>query len=89
LISAKTHESLESLIEALEQILPQLILYSITLPYGDDGMSLLSKLHEEAIIESETYSEDSIIITARLNYEVFQILERELKLGSIVKISSD
>jgi len=88
-ISAKTHESLESLIEALEQILPQLILYSITLPYGDDGMSLLSKLHEEAIIESETYSEDSIIITARLNYEVFQILERELKLGSIVKISSD
>jgi len=85
-ISAQTHENLDELIEALEQILPQLILYSITLPYGDDGMSILSRLHEDAIIESETYSEDSIIITARLNYEVFQTLERELNPGSIVKV---
>jgi GTP-binding protein HflX len=87
-ISAQTHENLDGLIEALEQILPQLILYSITLPYGDDGMSILSRLHEDAIIESETYSEDSIIITARLNYEVFQTLERELNPGSIIKVSS-
>ncbi len=85
-ISAQTHENLDGLIEALEQILPQLILYSITLPYGDDGMSILSRLHEDAIIESETYSEDSIIITARLNYEVFQTLERELNPGRIVKV---
>ncbi|MGY5872175.1 MAG: GTPase, partial [Candidatus Thorarchaeota archaeon] len=85
-ISAQTHENLDGLIEALEQILPQLILYSITLPYGDDGMSILSRLHEDAIIESETYNEDSIIITARLNYEVFQTLERELNPGSIVKV---
>ena len=85
-ISAQTHENLDGLIEALEQVLPQLILYSITLPYGDDGMSILSKLHEDAIIESETYNEDSIIITARLSYEVFQILERELNPGSIVKV---
>ena len=49
-------------------------------------MSILSKLHEDAIIESETYSEDSIIITARLNYEVFQTLERELNPGSIIKV---
>ncbi|MBE0525384.1 MAG: GTPase HflX [Candidatus Thorarchaeota archaeon] len=85
-ISAMTHLNLEGLIEALEQILPQLILYSITLPYGDDGMSILSRLHEDAIIISETYNEDSIIITARLNYEVFQMLERELNPGSIVKV---
>ncbi|MGY5878773.1 MAG: GTPase HflX [Candidatus Thorarchaeota archaeon] len=88
-ISAKTHVNIDGLIEALEQILPQLILYSITLPYGDDGMSILSRLHEEAIIESETYNEDSIIITARLNYEVFQTLERELNPGSIKKIIPD
>ncbi|MHA1136680.1 MAG: GTPase HflX [Candidatus Thorarchaeota archaeon] len=87
-ISAKTHLNLDGLIEALEQILPQLILYSITLPYGDEGMSILSRLHEEAIIESETYNESSIIITARLNYEVFQTLERELNPGSIIKVFS-
>ena len=88
LISAKEHLNLNGLIDALEQLLPQLILYSITLPYGDDGMSILSGLHEDAIIESETYNEDSIIITARLNYEVFQALERELNPGSIIKVSS-
>jgi len=88
-ISAKTHLNLEGLIEALEQILPQLILYSITLPYGDFGMSILSRLHEDAIIESETYNEDSITITARLNYEVFQALERELNPGSINKVIPD
>ena len=88
-ISAQTHENIDGLIEALEQTLPQLILYSITLPYGDEGMSLLSKLHEDAIIESETYNEDSIIIIARLNYEVFQILERELNPGNIVKVSQE
>ena len=85
-ISAMTHLNLEGLIEALEEILPQLILYSITLPYGNIGMSILSRLHENAIIESETYNEVSIIVTARLNYEVFQALERELNPGSIIKI---
>lgn len=88
-ISAMTHANLDGLIEALEEILPQLILYSITLPYGDDGMSILSRLHEEAVIESETYNEASITITARLNYEVFQILKRELNPGSIVKVSPE
>ena len=86
-ISAANHVNLEELIEALERILPQLVLYSITLPYGDDGMSILSGLHEDAIIISETYNENSIIIIARLNYEVFQTLERELNPGSIVKVS--
>jgi len=88
-ISAMTHANLEGLIKALELILPQLILYSITLPYGDFGMSILSRLHEDAIIESETYNEDSITITARLNYEVFQALERELNPGSINKVIPD
>lgn len=85
-ISAENKVNLDSLIAALERILPQLILYSITLPYGNSGMSLLSKLHKDAIIVSESYIEDRIIITARLNYEVFQNLERELNPGSIVKI---
>lgn len=88
LISAKEHLNLDDLIEALEQLLPQLILYSITLPYGDESMSILSRLHEDAIIESETYNEDSIIITARLNYEVFQALERVVSPGSIIKVST-
>jgi len=85
-ISAETHAHLDELVAALEQILPQLILYSISLPYGDFGMSIISRLHEDAIIESESYNEDSITITARLNYEVFQSLERELNPGSITKI---
>ena len=87
LISAKEHQNLDGLIEALEQLLPQLVLYSITLPYGNASMAILSRLHEEAIIESESYNEDSIVITARLNYEVFQTLERELSPGSLVRVS--
>ncbi|TFG26888.1 GTPase HflX, partial [Candidatus Thorarchaeota archaeon] len=35
-ISAANHVNLEGLIKALEHVLPQLILYSITLPYGNE-----------------------------------------------------
>jgi 50S ribosomal subunit-associated GTPase HflX len=87
-ISAKEHLNLDELIEAVEQLLPQLILYSITLPYGDFGMSILSRLHEDAVIESENYNENSIIVTARMNYDVFEALERELNPGSIVRVST-
>jgi len=88
-ISAQAPTNIDGLIDALERILPQLILYSITLPYVDYCLSILSILHKDAIIESETYNEYSIIVTARLNYDVFQILERELNPGSIVTITPD
>ena len=86
-ISAMNMTNLDELIAALERALPQLILCSITLPYGDTGMSIISLLHEEAIIESESYNEGNIVITAQLNYDLFQKLTRELQPGSIAKIS--
>ncbi len=88
-ISAMNMTNLDELIAALERALPQLILCSITLPYGDTGMSTISLLHEEAIIESESYNEGNIVITAQLNYDLFQKLTRELQPGSIAKISPD
>ncbi len=86
-ISAMNMTNLDELIAALERALPQLILCSITLSYGDAGMSTISLLHEEAIIESESYNEHNIVITAQLNYDLFQKLTRELQPGSVAKIS--
>jgi len=87
-ISALNKTNLADLLAAIEHLLPELTLYSISLPYGDHSMAIISKLHEDAIIESESYGEDQILITAQLNYEVFDRLSRELAPGSISRISS-
>ncbi len=88
-ISASNETNLDTLLAAIERVLPQLTRYSIHLPYGDDSMAIISRLHEDAIIESETYNEDSIVVVARCNPEVFQTLEYELNPGSIKKLISD
>ncbi|TFG30325.1 GTPase HflX [Candidatus Thorarchaeota archaeon] len=85
-ISAKERINLENLIEAINNSLPCLALYSISLPYGNTGMSTLSWLHEYAIIEEATYSENHIEVKARLNSEVIQKLSRELNPSSIKKL---
>ena len=85
-VSALNRTNLNDLLTAIEHLLPELTLYSISLPYGDHSMAIISRLHQDAIIESESYNEDQILITAQLNYEVFDKLVRELAPGSISKI---
>jgi GTP-binding protein HflX len=88
-ISAKNKTNLNDLFKAIESALPYLWRYAITLPYGDEGMSLLSWLHEAALIESESYSEDSIQVVALLSLEVEQRISRLLPNTSLRRIAEN
>ncbi|MDH4213200.1 MAG: GTPase HflX [Candidatus Thorarchaeota archaeon] len=85
-ISAKNKTNLDVLLRTIEQALPHLWRYAIALPYGDEGMSLLSWLHEAAVVESESYSEDSIHVVALLGLEAEQKISRLLPVASLHRI---
>ncbi len=85
-ISAKSKVNLDVLLRTIEKTLPHLWRYSIALPYGDMGMSLLSWLHEAAVVESESYSEDSIQVIALLGFEAEQKISRLLPVASLRRI---
>lgn len=85
-ISAKERTNLDSLVATIVHVLPGLHLYSISLPYGNSGMSTLSWLHEFSIIEEVTYVKDHIEVKARLNSEIIQKLSRELNPSSMKKL---
>ena len=86
MISAKERTNLEALMTAIERLLPRLILYSISLPYGNSGMSTLSWLHDHAIIEEETYAQDHIEVKARINSDIMQKLSQELNPSSMKRL---
>jgi GTP-binding protein HflX len=85
-ISAKNKTNLDVLLRTIEKALPHLWRYAIALPYGDEGMSLLSWLHEAAVVESESYSEDSIQVIALLGFEAEQKISRLLPVASLRRI---
>ena len=68
-ISAEKQVGLNHLIAAVENELPQMIQYRITLPSGNEGMSALSWLHDSGTIESEEYVGTDIIVIASLSGE--------------------
>ncbi|MFW9832886.1 MAG: GTPase HflX [Candidatus Thorarchaeota archaeon] len=68
-ISAEKQVGLNHLIAAVEDELPQMIQYRITLPSGNEGMSVLSWLHDSGNIESEEYVGTDIIVIASLSVE--------------------
>ena len=86
MISAKDRTNIDTLMATIERLLPRLILYSISLPYGNSGMSSLSWLHEHAIIEEETYTENHIEVKARINSDIIQKLSQELNPSSIKRL---
>jgi len=88
-ISAMNKTNLDVLLRAIEKALPRLWRYIIALPYGDEGMSLLSWLHEAAVIESESYSEDSIEVVALLGIEAEQKISRFLPASSLRRIAAN
>lgn len=85
-ISAQNEFNLPLLLEAIERALPRLLKYQLTLPYGDESMSLLSWLHESAVIESESYLEDNIQVIVSLGYEDLQKLSQSLPSSGLQRI---
>ncbi|MHA2026969.1 MAG: GTPase HflX [Candidatus Thorarchaeota archaeon] len=85
-ISAQQSTNLTPLVEAVKELLPRLYRYEIVLPYGNEGMSTLSWLHEAADIVSENYTDDSIEVVANLSIEVAQKLDRDLPDGNLRRL---
>ncbi len=75
-ISAKEETGLEELLAAVDSELPKLYTYAIELPYGDEGMSLLSWLHEVGTVDKSEYKETTIFVQAELAIEMVQRLQQ-------------
>jgi GTP-binding protein HflX len=88
-ISAKNRTNLDVLLRTIEKALPRLWRFAITLPYGNEGMSLLSWLHEVAVVESESYSEESIQVVALLGLEAEKKINRLLPVNSLRRITAN
>jgi GTP-binding protein HflX len=86
-ISARNKTNLDELLRAIDRTLPNLCRFAIALPYGNESMSLLSWLHESAIVESESYSEESIQVVALLNIEAEQIISRILPAAKLRRLA--
>lgn len=76
-ISAKEHIGIKRLLEEVEHQLPEVYTYSIQLPYGDQGMSILSWLHEVGEVKSKEFRTDYMEIMASLSIEIAQKLVRK------------
>ena len=75
-ISAMDKVGLDALIDMIEEELPALVRFQIFLPYGDEGMSILSWLYEVGSIKSEEYRKKSIQVEAELDMNDAQKLMR-------------
>ncbi len=75
-ISAKDRIGLDALVKAIEDELPALGRFQIFLPYGDEGMSILSWLHEVGSIKAEEYQRKAIQVEAELDMNDAQKLMR-------------
>jgi GTP-binding protein HflX len=85
-ISARNKTNLDELLRAIDRTLPNLCRFAIALPYGNESMSLLSWLHESAIVESESHLEESIQVVALLDVEAEQIILRILPDASVRRL---
>ncbi len=87
-VSARDGLNVTELVEAVEGLLPGLSTYSITLPYGDSTMSMVSGIHEAGHVESQSYREDGVEIEASLTLDAAQKLFKMLPRGSLRRIES-
>ncbi|MEM2143351.1 MAG: hypothetical protein QXQ81_08855, partial [Candidatus Thorarchaeota archaeon] len=69
-------------------MLPSEQRFVVTLPYGSEGMRLLSWIHEVARIEREEFGEDQILVEVILSKDVAEHLARGLPEGSLKCIDS-
>ncbi len=82
-VSAKTRTNIDTLMKEIRNSLPLWDTYIMRLPYGQETMSLLSWIHEVALVEDELYREGSIEVRAQLSPSVTQKLFKTLPEGSI------
>ncbi|MEM4734162.1 MAG: GTPase HflX [Candidatus Thorarchaeota archaeon] len=87
-VSAKTGHNIDLLIDQIISMLPSEQRFVVTLPYGSEGMRLLSWIHEVARIEREEFGEDQILVEVILSKDVAEHLARGLPEGSLKCIDS-
>ena len=88
-ISAAEEVNLDKLLSEIDIALPDMHRYSITLPIGDIGMSVLSWLHEVSEVENENYTPTAIEVDAYLTSEVRDRLSKKLPQGVIYRIGQN
>jgi len=82
-ISAKENTGMDDLLTLVEAELPEVFTYSIQLPYGDEGMSILSWLHEVAEVKKEAYTESTMGIEVDLS---IVLVNRLLQMSSKIDV---
>ncbi len=88
-ISAKTRLGLEQLLKEVEAHLPPVTRYRVLLPYGHEGMSLLSWVHDNARVVSEQFNSGGIEIEVDLSYDLARRLLKTLPVGSLQRVDSE
>ncbi|MHA1909540.1 MAG: GTPase HflX [Candidatus Thorarchaeota archaeon] len=73
-ISAKDETGFENLLEVVDSELPKMYTYNIELPHGNEGMSIVSWLHEVGDVKNSAYKETSILVQAELEIDMVQRL---------------
>jgi GTP-binding protein HflX len=61
-VSARTDETLDPLERSVRAELPALAEETLALPLSDDGMSLLSRIHDEAVDAAVTYEPERAVV---------------------------
>ncbi len=87
LISAKTGEGIDKLIETIEQILPPLTTWKIILPNTSEYLSVVSKLYDDSEVLSEEYRQNEIIVKVIADEKIIGKLKRTTPRARIEQIS--
>ncbi|WP_436902847.1 GTPase HflX [Halovenus halobia] len=61
-VSARTDERFDALATRLSEHLPALVSETLTLPLSDEAMSLISRIHDEAVDVAVTYEPDAAVV---------------------------
>jgi len=85
-ISAMMNTNLEELLRVIDSNLPSLTRYLVTLPYNDESMSLVSRLHDMSSVRHQDFSHGMVRVEVILSTEMAQRLENELPIGSLTKL---
>ncbi len=85
-ISAKEELHLDLLLQEIDQHLPILERYRLSLPYNDSSMSLLSWLHAIGEIQEEEFTESIIRIDVLLSFDAAQRVSRRITEGTLERL---
>ncbi|MHA1960668.1 MAG: GTPase HflX [Candidatus Thorarchaeota archaeon] len=84
-ISAKESTGLEDLLTVVERSLPELLRYTIAIPYDEPAMSIVSWLHDNTQVLSQSFDENVIQVEVYLSEEALDRLTGQLPAGALSK----